>query len=63
MSAQRPNIAPKPDTEDVVASTFERADNRWDPQNARRDWIVIAVLVVIYLVWTGVVFWFEPGIR
>ena len=62
MSEQLPNLSPKPDTEDVHAS-FERADNRWDIQHARRDWIIIAILVVIYLVWTGTVFIFEPGIR
>lgn len=62
MSAQSPNLAPKPEMEDVHA-TFERADNRWDLKNARRDWIVIAVLVAIYLVWTLTVFAFEPGIR
>lgn len=62
MSAQSPNLAPKPETEDVRGA-FERADNRWDPGKARRDWIVIAILVMIYLVWTGIVFLFEPGIR
>lgn len=62
MSAQMPNLAPKPEQEDVT-STYERADNRWDPRHARRDWIVIAVLVLIYLMWTGMVFLFEPGIR
>lgn len=62
MSLQSPNLGAKPDTEDVQ-TTFERSDNRWDPQNARRDWIVIAVLVIIYLVWTGTMFLFEPGIR
>lgn len=62
MSQQSPNLGPKPDMEDVQ-TTFERADNRWDPGNAHRDWIIIAVLVAIYLLWTGVMFLFEPGIR
>lgn len=62
MSAEMPNLAPKPENEDVHF-TFQRADNRWQPENARRDWIVIAVLIVIYLAWTGIVFLFEPGIR
>lgn len=62
MSTQAPNVSPKPDTEDL-STTFERADNRWDPGNGRRDWIIIAMLVVIYLVWTGIMFLFEPGIR
>ncbi len=62
MSAQLPNLAPKPDTDDVH-TTYERADNRWESGNARRDWIVIATLVVIYLIWAGIIFLFEPGIR
>ncbi len=62
MSAQIPNLAPKPDTDDVH-STYERADNRWDLKNARRDWLIIAALIILYLVWTGTVFLLEPGIR
>lgn len=62
MSLQMPNPGPKPETEDVH-TTYERTDNRWDPQNARRDWIVIVILVVIYLLWTGTLFLFEPGIK
>ncbi len=65
MSQQNPNLGPKPDTEDVVqaSTTFERSDNRWDPENGRRDWIVIGVLVVVYLLWMGTIYLFEPGIR
>ncbi len=62
MSSENPNISPKPDAEDLT-STFERADNRWDIPNARRDWIIIITLVVVYLLWTGILFLFEPGIR
>jgi len=63
MSTQMPNLAPKPESQEVQPTTFERLDNRWDPQHARRDWIVIAILVVVYLVWTSIMFLFEPGIR
>jgi hypothetical protein len=63
MSSQTPNLSPKPDYDEVVGSSFERGDNRWDIKNARRDWIIIGVLIIIYLVWTGTVFLFEPGIR
>ena len=62
MSREMPNLAPKPETEEVQ-TTYERADNRWDPLHGNRDWIVIAVLVVVYLIWTGVLFLFEPGLR
>jgi hypothetical protein len=62
MSQQMPNLGPKPESDDVHY-TFERLDNRWDPQNSGRDWIVIAILIVIYLLWAGTMFLFEPGIR
>lgn len=62
MSAQMPNLAPKPESEEVT-TTYERADNRWDLTHKNRDWIIIATLVIIYLLWTGTVFLFEPGIR
>ena len=62
MSAEMPNLAPKPESKEVT-TTYERADNRWDPQHGQRDWIIIATLVIIYLLWTGTVFLFEPGIR
>lgn len=62
MSQQMPNLGPKPETEDVQ-TTFERVDNRWDPGNARRDWIIIAILAVVYLLWMGTMYLFEPGIR
>lgn len=62
MSQQMPNLAPKPES-DEVRTTFERVDNRWDIEHASRDWMIIAALVVIYLVWMGTVYFFEPGIR
>lgn len=62
MSQQMPNLEPKPETEELH-TTFERADNRWDIEHANRDWIIIAILIVVYLIWTGTVFLFEPGIR
>lgn len=62
MSVSNPNLSPKPDAEDVN-STYERIDNRWDISHARRDWIIILVLVVIYLVWAGTLYLFEPGLR
>ena len=63
MSNQTPNLSPKPDYDEVIGSSWERTDNRWDFPHKNRDWIVIAVLIVIYLVWTGIVYLFEPGIR
>lgn len=62
MSREMPNLGPKPETEEVQTS-YERSDNRWDIAHANRDWMIIAVLVVVYLIWTGVLFLFEPGLR
>jgi hypothetical protein len=28
-----------------------------------RAWIILAVLIAIYLVWTLIVYFFEPGLR
>jgi hypothetical protein len=42
---------------------FEREDDRWRWQNQLRDWIILGVMILIYLAWTGVVYFFEPGIR
>jgi hypothetical protein len=46
-----------------VDSHWEREDDRWDVRNQIRDWIILLVMVVIYLLWTGIIYFFEPGIR
>lgn len=48
---------------ELAPTNFEREDDRWRWQNQVRDWLILLVMVVIYLVWTGVVYFFEPGIR
>jgi hypothetical protein len=40
---------------------FERKDRRWG--NHLRDWGYLAVMMVIYLVWTLSIYFLEPGIR
>lgn len=40
-----------------------RHDDRWRIRRLRRDWLILAVMIAIYLLWTGIVFFFEPGIR
>ena len=45
------------------AEHFEREDDRWRDSSGRRDWVILAVMIAIYLVWTGVVYLLEPGIR
>ncbi len=39
-----------------------RSDKRWDI-SALRDWIVLAVMVVLYSAFCLSLFLFEPGIR
>ena len=62
MPEDKPHL-PQPGIYTDAKTDFERVDNRWDPQNRSRDWVVVAALVIIYLIWTGTVFFFEPGIR
>ncbi len=51
-------------TDQELATThFQREDDRWRWRNQLRDWIILGVMILIYLAWTGVVYFFEPGIR
>jgi hypothetical protein len=38
-------------------------DARHSPSAIRRAWVILAVLVAIYLTWTLIVYFFEPGLR
>lgn len=40
-----------------------REDDRWSVRNQLRDWGILLVMIVAYLVWTGILYLFEPGIR
>lgn len=44
-------------------SHYEREDERWSFRNQLRDWGILLVMVIIYLAWTGIVYFVEPGIR
>lgn len=49
---------------DIHPSThFEREDNRWALKAQLRDWWLLALMIITYLVWTGIVYFLEPGIR
>jgi hypothetical protein len=39
------------------------ADVRHSRAAQNRSWVILAVMVVLYLVWTLIVFFFEPGLR
>jgi hypothetical protein len=61
---QRPNPDDgQPAEHELPPTHFEREDDRWRLGNQLRDWLILLVMAVIYLVWTGVVYFFEPGIR
>jgi hypothetical protein len=38
-------------------------DTRYSRRAVIRAWIILAVLVAIYLFWTLIVYFFEPGLR
>jgi hypothetical protein len=38
-------------------------DVRHSPRNVARAWIVLAILIALYLFWTLIVYFFEPGLR
>lgn len=45
-------------------TSLERDDDRWQHQRRGwRDWWVLLLLIATYLVWTGLVYLLEPGIR
>lgn len=52
-----------PSQDEHPATHYVREDERWDVRNQLRDWLVLLVMILIYLAWTGVIFLFEPGIR
>lgn len=42
---------------------FDREDERWRAGAQLRDWLVLLVMILIYLTWSGIIYFFEPGIR
>jgi hypothetical protein len=38
-------------------------DVRHSRQAVNRAWVILAVMVVLYLVWTLIVYFLEPGLR
>jgi hypothetical protein len=52
-----------PSNQEHPHTSFSREDDRWDLKNQLRDWLILLAMMVIYLTWTGIVYFFEPGIR
>ena len=42
---------------------YQREDDRWYIRFRLRDWLILLAMIGVYLIWTGVVYLFEPGIR
>jgi hypothetical protein len=38
-------------------------DVRHSRQALNRAWVILAIMVVLYLTWTLIVYFFEPGLR
>lgn len=56
--------APKESLSDEFPKThLERDDDRWSRKAQSQDWLFLALMIVIYLAWVGVIYLFEPGIR
>lgn len=49
--------------EDMTPTHYEREDNRWMHHSKWRDWVILLVMIIVYLLWAGVVYFLEPGIR
>jgi len=42
---------------------LEREDERFTQRGRLGDWLTLLIMIAAYLAWTGVVYFFEPGIR
>lgn len=42
---------------------LEREDDRWSPRAQMRDWLILLLMIITYLVWAGIIYFLEPGIR
>lgn len=52
----------KPNGEDDSGTYLDRDDGRFS-KGSIKDWLTLLLMIATYLVWTGVVYFFEPGIR
>lgn len=44
-------------------SSFELEDKRWARSEQIKDWLKLGLMVLVYLAWTFLVYWREPGLR
>ena len=62
---QRDQVPPPgvPSTDEHPETQYDREDDRFRNNARLRDWGIIIIMVAAYLVWTGIVYFLEPGIR
>lgn len=48
--------------EDGYEHHLDREDDRWAAP-WWKGWLIVLTLIVLYLLWTGTVYFLEPGIR
>ncbi len=62
-----PDTAGQGSNQDKIAAAmeerFRREDERWSFANQVRDWIIFAVIAVLWAAWMLAIFLIEPGIR
>jgi hypothetical protein len=64
--AEEPDSKPVPGerwSDEHPETHMERDDDRWSRRAQMRDWLIIIVMMVIYLIWAGLIYFLEPGIR
>ncbi|MFN2273321.1 MAG: hypothetical protein ACK2TX_00595 [Anaerolineales bacterium] len=53
----------QPSQEEHPDTHLEREDARFEQKGRLKDWLTLILMMAAYLVWTGIVYFFEPGIR
>ena len=52
-----------PLAEDERRRSFELEDRRWETRQQVRDWMWLAVMIIVYTAWTLFVYLVQPGLR
>lgn len=53
----------EPWSEEQPETHYRREDNRWHYRARFRDWMILLMMIVTYVVWAGIIYLLEPGIR
>ena len=57
------------ESDEYGVSEFDREDPAWYRADRRweipwyQSWLILLVLIIVYLSFTGLIYWIEPGIR